>query len=319
MRFFKSFFSGKADTPEAEKRKAEQKNFEIFKYDGMRAQRMGRLDYAIKCFHEALKLQKDFETMGYLAQILIQTNAMDEARSLLTRMTEKEPSYVNSYLTLANVCYMQEDYPAMADAARKAIDIEPDNASAHFLLGRATHRGGDVLMSIAHLTKAIALKEDFTEARLLRAEVLISLNQYKEATEDLDAVLAQSPDEESALLLHGRLSECTGDATAAEEAYRHIITDNPFNEQAFIALGKLYIEQKKLPEAIELLDEAVDLNPNCAQAYHERGRAKLLNGDKEGATEDMKHSLELNPKEAERLNGAFNNQPLTPKTDILGL
>ncbi len=32
--FFKSFFSGKSETPESEKQKNDQKNFEIFKYDG---------------------------------------------------------------------------------------------------------------------------------------------------------------------------------------------------------------------------------------------------------------------------------------------
>ena len=48
MGFFKSFFSGKPTNPEEEKQKNIQKNFEIFKYDGMRAQRMGRADYAKK-------------------------------------------------------------------------------------------------------------------------------------------------------------------------------------------------------------------------------------------------------------------------------
>ena len=67
MGFFKSFFSGKQEKPETAKQKNDQKNFEIFKYDGMRAQRMGRPDYAIKCFTEALALQEDFETMSYLS------------------------------------------------------------------------------------------------------------------------------------------------------------------------------------------------------------------------------------------------------------
>ena len=35
MGFFKSFFSGKTSDPEEEKQKNKQKNFEIFKYDGM--------------------------------------------------------------------------------------------------------------------------------------------------------------------------------------------------------------------------------------------------------------------------------------------
>ena len=62
--FFKSFFSGKTENPEEEKQKNAKKNFEIFKYDGLRAQRMGRPDYAIKCFNEALAIEEDFETLN---------------------------------------------------------------------------------------------------------------------------------------------------------------------------------------------------------------------------------------------------------------
>ena len=193
MGFFKSFFSGKSDSPANEKQKNEQKNFEIFKYDGMRAQRMGRTDYAIKCFTEALAIQEDFETMGYLAQVYTQTNELDEAHKLLERMTEIEPEHTSTYLSLANVCYMQEDYPAMAGAAKKAIEIEEGNAMAHYLLGKADNGQGDGIMCIAHLTKAIVLKDDFIEARLLRAEALVQMQQYKEAMEDIDTILAQDP------------------------------------------------------------------------------------------------------------------------------
>ena len=181
MGFFKSFFSGKTSNPEEEKQKNKQKNFEIFKYDGMRAQRMGRADYTIKCFTEALALQEDFETMGYLAQVYIQSNEPDEARKLLEKMTKIEPEHTSTFLTLANVCYMQEDYAAMAEAAQKAIAIEEGSAMAHYLLGKADNGQNDGIMCIAHLTKAIVLKDDFTEARLLRAEALTKMRQYKEA------------------------------------------------------------------------------------------------------------------------------------------
>ena len=319
MGFFKSFFSGKTETPETLKQKADQKNFEIFKYDGMRAQRMGRADYAVKCFTEALKIHEDFETRSYLAQACIQTGQLDEARAQLERMAGMDAGHTATFLALANVCYMQEDYPAMAEAAQKAIAAEEGNAMAHYLLGKASDGQGDGLMCIAHLTKAIVLKDDFTEARLMRAEALIRMCQYKEAQEDIDAILAQDSEDESALLLRGRLKEATADTEGAEADYRQVTELNPFNEQAFICLGRLYIGQKKLTEAIALLDEAIELNPASAQAYHERGRAKLLNGDKDGATDDMKKELELNPKESEAFNGQYNNQPGGRQTDILGL
>ena len=319
MGFFKSFFSGKSDSPANEKQKNEQKNFEIFKYDGMRAQRMGRTDYAIKCFTEALAIQEDFETMGYLAQVYTQTNELDEAHKLLERMTEIEPEHTSTYLSLANVCYMQEDYPAMAGAAKKAIEIEEGNAMAHYLLGKADNGQGDGIMCIAHITKAIVLKDDFIEARLLRAEALYKMQQFAEAMEDIEAILAQNPDEEAALLLRGKIKEATGKEEEAETDYLHVTEINPFNEQAYLYLGQLFITQKKLTAAIELFDEAIELNPNFGAAYHERGRAKLLNGDKDGSIEDMKKSLELNPKEGENLNGQFNNQQAETTPNVLGL
>lgn len=320
MGFFKSFFSGKPDNPMAEQEKARQKNFDIFKYDGLRAQRMGRQDYAIKCFTEALAIHDDWETRSYLAQTYTQANQPEEARRQLEKMVQMKPEHPQTYLALANVCYVLEDYAAMAEAAQKAIALEEGNAMAHYLLAKADNGQGNPLMCIAHLTQAITLKEDFNEARLLRAEALMKMHQYKEADEDIEAILAQEPDDESALLMRGQIEELNQQLEKAEADYRRITEVNPFNEQAYLHLARLYMAQKQLPEAIHVLDEAIELNPESPALYHERGRARLLNEDKEGSLEDLKKELELNPKEAEALNGKYDNQqPLVQQQNILGL
>jgi tetratricopeptide (TPR) repeat protein len=201
---------------------------------------------------------------------------------------------------------MKKAFPTYFDAT-----MEPQK----FVYGKARKGQDDDLMTIAHLTKAITLKDDFIEARLLRAEALMNLKQYKDMMEDIDAVLAQNPEEETAMLLRGKVKEADGKDEEAEEDYKLVTEINPFNEQAYLYLGQLYINQKKLTEAIGLFDEAIELNPNFAEAYKERGRAKLLNGDKDGSVEDMKKSLELNPKEEAGLNGEFKN--LGPKPEAL--
>lgn len=305
--FLKSLFSGKSETPENEKQKNNQKNFEIFKYDGLRAQRMGRPDYAVKCFTEALAIAEEFETMGYLSQLYIQMGEAAKARELLEKMAIMEPHLANTFLSLANVCFIQEDYPAMEEAANKAIAIEEGDALAHYLLAKARKGQNDDIMTIAHLTKAISLKEDFNEARLLRAETLVKMKQYKETMEDLEAIFSTNPDEETAILLRGKVKEATNQEEEAEADYSLVTEMNPFNEQAYLYLGQLFIIQKKLTEAISLFDEAIELNPNFAEAYKERGRAKLLNGDNNGSVEDMKKALELKPKDEASLNGKFDN------------
>ncbi len=311
--FFKSLFGGNS---ESNKQKADQKNFEIFKYDGLRAQRMGRADYAVKCFNEALQLEEDFETMNYLSDLYIQMHNTTAAYEVLHRMIILEPNHLNSYLVLAHVCFMENNYAEMKEVAEKAVTLDNESPAAHFLLGKAMHELQNDIMAIANLTKAIVLKEDYIEARLLRAEILLTMNQQKEVAEDIEAILNIQEDDEAALLLRGKLKEAAGDNEAAESDYRHIIELNPFNEQAFLYLGQLFIKQEKATEAIELLDDAIELNPNFGKAYEERGRAKLMTDDKDGSIADMQKALELNPKEGEKLNGTFNNQAAEAPKDI---
>ena len=90
MGLFKSLFGGN-NIPETEKEKNDKKNFEILKYDGIRAQRMGKLPYAIKCFEEAVAINDELETLSLLATAYTQANRLDDARITLDRMATKDP------------------------------------------------------------------------------------------------------------------------------------------------------------------------------------------------------------------------------------
>ena len=87
MGFFKSLFGG-SNTPETEKEKNDKKNFEILKYDGIRARHMGKLPYAIKCFEEAVAINDEMETLTLLANAYIQANRLDDARITFNRMAD---------------------------------------------------------------------------------------------------------------------------------------------------------------------------------------------------------------------------------------
>lgn len=320
MGFFKSFFTGNTGSSDEKERKNGQKNFEIFKYDGMRARRMGRNDYAIRCFSEALAIQNDFETRNYLAQTYITTGRIEDARHELEEMIKMEPQHTGSYIALANICFMLEDYDAMAEAARQAAGLDSDNATAYYLLAKAAGRQGDATACMEGLDKAIALKDDFNEARLLRAETLAAMQQYEEAGKDIETILAREPEEENAMLLHGQIAEAGKDYGKAEASYRHVTEVNPFNEQAFVCLGHLYITQGRMAEAIEVLDEAIELNPGCAAAYRERAQARLQNGDRDGYEEDLKKEKEAAADGTNATDMADSSkQPLVHTGDILGL
>ena len=101
---------GKSKSDANEQEKQDKKNFDILKYDGIRARNMGKLPYAIKCFEEAVALQEEKETLGLLASAYLQANRTEDARITLDRLIAKDETNVQALLSLASVCYIQEDY-----------------------------------------------------------------------------------------------------------------------------------------------------------------------------------------------------------------
>ena len=304
--FFKSLFLGEAE--ESEEKKAER-NFDVLKYDGIKALKMGKTAYAIRCFNEALKWQEDTEVLELLVNAYSREDRTEEAVAVVGRMIEIEPDNVQVLLLRAGLNFLIEKYAEVIADCDRITALDDTNAAAYFLQGKAKKAAGDRLGAIVGLSQAIRLKEDFAEARLLRAEVMLEAGDCKDGLEDAERVVQLIPEEENAYLIRGRLLEATGNREAAEKDYRYVVELNPFNEQAYLQLGGLFMACGQPDKAIELFDEAIELKPDFARAYGERGRARLMQGDKKGSLEDVKKAMELNPdgEEVCRVNGTYSN------------
>ena len=300
MGIFSSLFGGNKKTDE-------EKNFDILKYDGIRAMRIGKLTYALKCFEEATALREDLETMNHQANTYIRVNRMDDARALMVRMTEIAPDQPLVFQSLASLCYMQEDYKAMNDACQKALALNDQDPATYFLAAKAALGMSNGIQTIAMLTKAIMLNEEFVEAYQLRAEVLWQMRQAKDASDDIEKLLSLNPEDENALLLKAEIMAVSGDEEGAVKLMNEVLALNPFCEKAYLLKGSYLLAKKDADGAIAVYNEALEINPNFAAAYHERGRAKLAKGDKQGSMEDMKRAIELAPEQGAAISGEYNN------------
>jgi hypothetical protein len=56
MNFLKALFGSSDTSAEDVEKESEKKQFDLMKYDGVRAMKMGQFDYAVRCFEEALKV-----------------------------------------------------------------------------------------------------------------------------------------------------------------------------------------------------------------------------------------------------------------------
>lgn len=293
MGFFKSLFKAKAEDSAAEQEKKLQKEFEILKYDGIRAHRMHRMDYARKCFEEAIKLQDDFETYAQLVQLLFETGDFQAALGPLNHMAKAEPHIAETFISLATVHFMLGNYQEMADNAQLAIDKAPDNVQAYYLKGKAMQGLAQEDEAVNLFTKAIDLQSDFAEALLLRGQIYLRQAKLTEALTDAEAVIASGKEVESGLLLRGSVKEVENQSEEAESDYRQVLELDPFNQQAYIYIGKLYMKNERYADAISIMDDAIEVCPVFAEAYALRAEAKKLSGDAEGAAKDASAAANL--------------------------
>ena len=318
MGFFKSLFGGKSEDPVEEKEKQIQKEFEILKYDGIRARRLHRMDYARKCLEKAIKLQDDFETYAQLVQLLVETGDFQAALEPLEHMAKAEPHIAETFISLATVHFMLENYQEMADNAQLAIDRAPENMQAYYLKGKAMQGLSKDDEAVQLFTKAIELQGDFAEALLLRGQIYLRQAKLADAMADAEAAIASGKEVESGLLLRGSVKEVENKPEEAEADYRQVLELDPFNQQAYTYIGKLYLKNERYADAVSMMDDAIEMSPVFAQAYELRAEAKKLMGDVEGATKDAAAAVNL--KAASEVTGEVVDPAASIKEiDILHL
>lgn len=301
--FLKSLFFGESE--ETEEKKAER-NFDVLKYDGIKALKIGKTEYAVRCFLEALKIHNDVEILEHLITAYTKIDKIDEAVKTAGCLLEIESDNVAVLLLRGNLNFLLERYEDVIADCIKVTELDSSEPRAFFMAARAKKMKEDRIGAIVSVSQAIALKDTYAEAWLLRAELMLETGDYADGLQDIAKALELMPEEENAWLVKGKLCESEGNGEEAERAYREILELNPFNEQAYMQLGELYVARNLLDEAISLYDEAIELKSDFAGAYNARGKAYMLKGNKEKALEDMKKALELG-SETSGINGCYSN------------
>lgn len=306
MGFFSSLFkkdkdrqSGKEVSPQTTKDQ-EESNFDLLKFDGIRASRIGKMDYAVLCFQKALEIREDYEVLGLLAQTYAQSGRMEEAVAPLERMCELHPEIEDTALSLSNLFYMTEDYEKMLSWARKATEINPSSATAKLYEGKALYAARDLEGAALSLDQALEFEPAMTEARLLRAQIHSMKKEYDQAIVLLDAILDNGlDDDDGALLIKADILEKTGKKDQAEEIYRQLIQGNPFQMASYVSLALLLLDGGKHEEAEKVLSDALEMKPDYADALKARLAIRRAHGDEKGASEDeqaLKKALEEGPE-----------------------
>lgn len=262
MNFFKALFGGKDENPKEKRQAEEAKNFEILKYDGVKALKIRQWQQAIRCLNHALSIREDLECRDYLSQALIQDNQLTAAYEELQKLHEAEPDNQDILQRMANVAFVMEDYGAMASSCEKALLISKDNPEIYYLYGRACMGQEDLTNAIAMFTKAISLNEDYGDAYLMRAGVMLQRGDVEAAEQDCQWLLERASSVEDVLILKAKVETAKGNHSEALSYYDKVIEGNPFSIEGFTLRAELKKQMGDQQGAEDDLARLREINPD---------------------------------------------------------
>ncbi|CEG48107.1 DNA-binding cell division cycle control protein [Plasmopara halstedii] len=177
----------------------------------------------------------------------------DTALTFFQRAIQLNPSYTYAYTLSGHEYVANEDFEKAVNCYRhairtdsrhynawRALEINPRSSLLHCFLGmvqHATHRYDDALVTLEH---AADLQPLNPQARFQRANVLITLQRYHEALEELHIVKNFAPRESSVYFMMGKVAKKLGNIEEAMKFFCMALHFHPKdNNQIKAAIDKM--------------------------------------------------------------------------------
>lgn len=228
---------------------------------------------------------------------------LKRAIEYFNKVIDKEPAYAPAYIGLAD-CYVllagntmssKEAMPKAKAAARKALELEQDNAlaEAHASLAFAKMKyDWDRPGAEVEFKRAIELKPIYPTARQWYSFSLRAMGRFDEALEEIK--VAQAQDQRS-LIIATSMGGTYYFARQYDEAIgqlQQIIEKDPNFTTAHLYLGRAFEQKKMYDLAIAEFQKAY-ISPDDLEALAALGHAYAVSGKKREANKILDQLLNL--------------------------
>jgi tetratricopeptide (TPR) repeat protein len=265
---------------------------------------LSRRDEAIRFFSSARSIRP--ETAHDLAHALAARGDSDEAIAVFRDLTGLRPDNTRNLGCLANALKTKglsreaaETLEAAVAAGRRAVQLRPNDRSAHFELAFALAEQGNLAEAVAQWRAATRIALDQPAAHSNLGLALSHLGKLDDAIAEFRVALKLQPDDANILTSLAQTLMSQGKLDDAIVEFRTAIRLEPDLIIAHNNLGLALSNQGKLDEAITELRTAIRLKPDVAQPHYNLG-LDLASQDKfDEAIAEWRIVIRLDPGFAE--------------------
>lgn len=174
----------------------------------------------------------------------------------------------------------------------KGVD---ENRYYYYLSAQKHIEDGDLDGAVLEIQKVIDLDPDTAYLRRELAMYYLQQQNSVAALEEIEKIVAASPDDSETLFLYARTMEILGRREEAKGLYEKLIEGDPGQEMIFLRLGDLYLEENDLENAQRVYTKLVEHFPDSYAGHFFLGKICSYRGDYEEAESHIRQTLDLFP------------------------
>lgn len=201
--------------------------------EGNRLEVVGRLEDALQCYAEAVKLV---------------------------------PNMARAHLNVGNILLASQDTLGALDAYATALTHQPDYAAAHYNLGNANARLHRAQAARACYLQALKLEPHFVDAEVALGNTLEDLQLLEESVQSYRRALDLNPNYAQVYYNLSNVLQKLGRLDEAVQSCCQALKLNPKLAEAYFNLGGVLREQNKFQEALAAFRQATALRTDFGDA-----------------------------------------------------
>jgi tetratricopeptide (TPR) repeat protein len=215
-----------------------------------------------------------------------QEKKFDAAIAEFKKATELDPALADGFIRLGQAYMEKGEYGSALAPLKHALELNPDSLPGHQLLGYALLTQGYPTEAIAHLQRT----PDKTALGVAQMET----GQFPEAIANLQAALAEHPNDPDLLYYLGRAS-----GLLSKQSVDTLLAAYPDSPRAHQAMAENYFVLRRMKDAEKEYQDALRLRPNLPEAHMALGLVYAGAFDWPKAEEEFRKQTKLQPGNAE--------------------
>ncbi len=291
-----------------------------------------KLDGAEQQFNKALQINSK-DALAHVGKAYVTVNRLQSSnmsiitkRSALLQQAESEcrraiqidPNLAEAHTMLGLVQKEQGRYNEAKQSFSRAIKIDPGFGMAYTQQGLLEEQTGDYAAAMQDLNQAISLRSTNSTAHFGLGKVYLAQNRLDEAIKELNTALSLN---RNSAPIHIAMGDCfgkQGNTVAAIKEYQEAIRIKSENEQAYINIADIREGRGDLEMAMAELRSGLELNPGSVTLHSRVGDMALRLEKLDDAIKEFNTALQLNPGDVGAVKGLTRSYYLKTQKEANG-